>query len=49
MDKIRLKIEKLEKAIKAQKEGCKDPCQTKCPIPVVTGEKNGSEMVVLSK
>lgn len=38
LDKIRLKIQKLEKAIVAQKEQCKEPCQTSCPIPVVSGE-----------
>ncbi|XP_077357476.1 fibrinogen beta chain [Festucalex cinctus] len=39
VDKVRLKIEKLEKAIQAQREQCKEPCQTKCPIPVVTGKE----------
>ncbi|XP_061619990.1 fibrinogen beta chain [Phyllopteryx taeniolatus] len=39
VDKIRLKIEKLEKAIKVQREHCKEACQTKCPIPVVTGKE----------
>lgn len=38
LDKIRLKIQKLEKAIQAQREVCKEPCKTKCPIPVVSGE-----------
>lgn len=38
LDKIKLKIQKLEKAIQAQKDQCKDPCITKCPIPVVSGK-----------
>lgn len=37
LDKIRLKIQKLEKAIQAQREHCAEPCTTKCPIPVVSG------------
>lgn len=37
LDKIRMKIQKLEKAIQAQREHCKEPCTTKCPIPVVSG------------
>ncbi|XP_053717119.1 fibrinogen beta chain [Synchiropus splendidus] len=39
LDKIRLKIQKLEKAIEAQNEECKEPCKTKCPIPVVSGKE----------
>lgn len=39
LDKIRLKIQKLEKAIQAQREDCKEPCTTKCPIPVVSGRE----------
>ncbi|XP_034021036.1 fibrinogen beta chain [Thalassophryne amazonica] len=39
LENIKQKILKLEKAIKAQKEQCKEPCQTKCPIPVVTGKE----------
>uniref|UniRef100_A0AAQ5Y9L9 Fibrinogen beta chain n=1 Tax=Amphiprion ocellaris TaxID=80972 RepID=A0AAQ5Y9L9_AMPOC len=39
LDKIKLKIQKLEKAIQAQKEECKEPCKTKCPIPVVSGKE----------
>ncbi|KAG7496972.1 fibrinogen beta chain [Solea senegalensis] len=39
LDKIRLKIQKLEKAIQGQREGCKEPCMTKCPIPVVSGKE----------
>lgn len=38
LDKIRLKIQKLEKAIADQHEHCSDPCTTKCPIPVVSGK-----------
>ncbi|XP_035989867.1 fibrinogen beta chain [Fundulus heteroclitus] len=39
LDKIRLKIQKLEKAILAQNENCKEPCKTSCPIPVVSGKE----------
>ncbi|XP_042257976.1 fibrinogen beta chain [Thunnus maccoyii] len=39
LDKIRQKIQKLEKAIQAQREACKEPCTTKCPIPVVSGKE----------
>ncbi|TDG99381.1 hypothetical protein EPR50_G00193690 [Perca flavescens] len=39
LDKIRLKIQKLEKAIQGQREECKEPCRTKCPIPVVSGKE----------
>ncbi|GLD68581.1 fibrinogen beta chain [Lates japonicus] len=39
LDKIRLKILKLEKAIQTQREQCKQPCKTKCPIPVVSGKE----------
>lgn len=38
LDRVRQKIQKLEKAIQAQREDCKEPCKTKCPIPVVSGE-----------
>lgn len=38
LDKVRLKIQKLEKAIQAQREHCAQPCTTKCPIPVVSGK-----------
>merc|ERR1712002_1311202 len=31
LDKIRLKIQKLEKAIQTQSEVCKEPCVTRCP------------------
>lgn len=39
LDKVRLKIQKLEKAIQNQRELCKEPCKTKCPIPVVSGKE----------
>ncbi|KAM9425665.1 fibrinogen beta chain [Pholidichthys leucotaenia] len=39
LDKIRQKIQKLEKAIQAQREDCKEPCKTTCPIPVVSGKE----------
>ncbi|WP_139161408.1 fibrinogen-related protein, partial [Acinetobacter baumannii] len=39
LDKIKLKIQKLEKAIEAQRDECKTPCKTKCPIPVVSGKE----------
>ncbi|KAK2863377.1 hypothetical protein Q5P01_002910 [Channa striata] len=39
LDKIRLKIQRLEKALQTQKEDCKEPCKTKCPIPVVSGKE----------
>uniref|UniRef100_A0A668T4V4 Fibrinogen beta chain n=1 Tax=Oreochromis aureus TaxID=47969 RepID=A0A668T4V4_OREAU len=39
LDKIKLKIQKLEKAIQAQRDECKTPCKTKCPIPVVSGKE----------
>lgn len=42
LDRVRQKIQKLEKAIQAQREDCKEPCKTKCPIPVVSGEGNAA-------
>ncbi|XP_043954711.1 fibrinogen beta chain [Gambusia affinis] len=39
LDNIRLKIQKLEKAILSQNEQCRDPCITRCPIPVVSGKE----------
>ncbi|XP_039996727.1 fibrinogen beta chain [Xiphias gladius] len=39
LEKIRLKIQNLEKAIQTQREECKEPCSTKCPIPVVSGKE----------
>ncbi|CAL1591074.1 unnamed protein product [Knipowitschia caucasica] len=39
LDKIRLKIQKLEKAIQTQTESCQEPCRTKCPVPVVSGKE----------
>lgn len=42
LDKIRQKIQRLEKAIQTQREDCKEPCKTKCPIPVVSGKCDNS-------
>ncbi|KAM3857494.1 fibrinogen beta chain-like [Diretmus argenteus] len=39
LEKVRLKIQKLEKAIQVQREGCQEPCKTTCPIPVVSGKE----------
>ncbi|KAJ0055575.1 hypothetical protein NL108_005460, partial [Boleophthalmus pectinirostris] len=39
LEKIRLKIQKLEKAIQTQTESCQEPCRTKCPVPVVSGKE----------
>ncbi|KAM3591098.1 uncharacterized protein V6R79_022328 [Siganus canaliculatus] len=39
LENVRLKIQKLEKAIQAQRDECKEPCKTKCPIPVVSGKE----------
>ncbi|XP_068612221.1 fibrinogen beta chain [Brachionichthys hirsutus] len=39
LEKIRLKIQKLEKAVQGQTEECKEPCKTSCPIPVVSGKE----------
>uniref|UniRef100_A0A8C2ZZN8 Fibrinogen beta chain n=1 Tax=Cyclopterus lumpus TaxID=8103 RepID=A0A8C2ZZN8_CYCLU len=39
LDRIRVKIQKLEKAIQGQREECKEPCKTTCPIPVVSGKE----------
>uniref|UniRef100_H3CBR0 Fibrinogen beta chain n=1 Tax=Tetraodon nigroviridis TaxID=99883 RepID=H3CBR0_TETNG len=39
LDQVRQKIQKLEKAIQAQQEDCKEPCRTRCPIPVVSGKE----------
>ncbi|XP_019898879.2 fibrinogen beta chain isoform X1 [Esox lucius] len=39
LDKIRLKILRVEKAILAQKDGCQEPCTVSCPIPVVSGKE----------
>uniref|UniRef100_A0A3Q3LGN0 Fibrinogen beta chain n=1 Tax=Mastacembelus armatus TaxID=205130 RepID=A0A3Q3LGN0_9TELE len=39
LDKIKEKIQRLEKAIQTQKDDCKEPCKTKCPIPVVSGKE----------
>lgn len=47
LEKIRLKIQKLEKAIQGQREACKEPCKTKCPVPVVSGESSHSSAATL--
>ncbi|XP_055085136.1 fibrinogen beta chain [Periophthalmus magnuspinnatus] len=39
LDKVRLKIQKLEKAIQTQTQSCQEPCKTKCPVPVVSGKE----------
>ncbi|XP_064881268.1 fibrinogen beta chain-like [Oncorhynchus nerka] len=39
LEKIRLKIQRVEKAILAQREECKEPCTVSCPIPVVSGKE----------
>uniref|UniRef100_A0A3P9LJZ9 Fibrinogen beta chain n=1 Tax=Oryzias latipes TaxID=8090 RepID=A0A3P9LJZ9_ORYLA len=39
LNRIRQKIQKLETAIQAQREKCRTPCTTKCPIPVVSGKE----------
>uniref|UniRef100_A0A4W4FLR8 Fibrinogen beta chain n=2 Tax=Electrophorus electricus TaxID=8005 RepID=A0A4W4FLR8_ELEEL len=38
LEKIRDKIQRLEKAIAAQKDKCAEPCTVSCPIPVVSGK-----------
>ncbi|XP_056156274.1 fibrinogen beta chain [Lampris incognitus] len=39
LDKIRKKIQKLERAVLVQSEQCEEPCKTTCPIPVVSGKE----------
>ncbi|KAM6949262.1 fibrinogen beta chain [Aplochiton taeniatus] len=39
LDNIRLKIQRVEKAILAQREECREPCKTSCPVPVVSGKE----------
>ncbi|XP_051559339.1 fibrinogen beta chain [Myxocyprinus asiaticus] len=39
LDKIREKIQRLEKAINVQKTNCATPCKVSCPIPVVSGKE----------
>lgn len=39
LDKVRDKIQRLEKAISAQKARCSAPCKVSCPIPVVSGKE----------
>lgn len=49
LDKLREKIQRLEKAVTTQKERCAEPCVVSCPIPVVSGKdcedvfRNGGE------
>lgn len=38
LEKIRDKIQRVEKAIIAQKDKCAEPCKVSCPIPVVSGK-----------
>ncbi|XP_016375378.1 fibrinogen beta chain [Sinocyclocheilus rhinocerous] len=39
LDKIREKIQRLEKAITGQRAKCQVPCKVSCPIPVVSGKE----------
>ncbi|XP_056318172.1 fibrinogen beta chain [Danio aesculapii] len=39
LDKIREKIQRLEKAITTQRVKCQAPCKVTCPIPVVSGKE----------
>nr|XP_055061927.1 fibrinogen beta chain [Misgurnus anguillicaudatus] len=39
LDKVREKIQRVEKAITAQKARCSTPCRVSCPIPVVSGKE----------
>nr|CBX31964.1 fibrinogen beta chain precursor [Plecoglossus altivelis] len=39
LEKMRQKIQKVEKAILAQRDECKEPCSVSCPIPVVSGKE----------
>lgn len=39
LEKVRDKIQRLEKAISAQKARCSTPCKVSCPIPVVSGKE----------
>ncbi|KAL0204139.1 hypothetical protein M9458_002157, partial [Cirrhinus mrigala] len=39
LDKIRDKIQRLEKAITSQRAKCQVPCKVSCPIPVVSGKE----------
>uniref|UniRef100_A0A3B1IKS5 Fibrinogen beta chain n=1 Tax=Astyanax mexicanus TaxID=7994 RepID=A0A3B1IKS5_ASTMX len=38
LDKIREKIQRIEKAITTQTDKCAEPCKVSCPIPVVSGK-----------
>lgn len=39
LEKVREKIQRLEKAITAQRAKCQAPCKVSCPIPVVSGKE----------
>lgn len=39
LEKIREKIQRLEKAITTQRAKCQVPCKVSCPIPVVSGKE----------
>ncbi|KTF87995.1 hypothetical protein cypCar_00015772 [Cyprinus carpio] len=39
LDKVREKIQRLEKAITSQRAKCQVPCKVSCPIPVVSGKE----------
>lgn len=49
LEKLRDKIQRLEKAVTDQKLKCAEPCVVSCPIPVVSGKdcedvyRNGGE------
>ncbi|XP_072513606.1 fibrinogen beta chain [Salminus brasiliensis] len=38
LDKIREKIQRIEKAVTTQRDKCAEPCKVSCPIPVVSGK-----------
>jgi len=39
LEKVREKIQRLEKAITTQRAKCQAPCKVSCPIPVVSGKE----------
>ncbi|XP_036814252.1 fibrinogen beta chain-like [Oncorhynchus mykiss] len=39
LEKIRMKIQRVEKAILAQRDECREQCTVSCPIPVVSGKE----------
>lgn len=39
LEKVREKIQRLEKAITTQRAKCQVPCKVSCPIPVVSGKE----------